>query len=101
MAERKDPVSGEPMFVPGGRGGPGRPKGSRNKVTLSLSEAFAAVFLDLQAQHKEDGEYGHLLIFAKANPVEFYRHAVRIIRSDSEADCGPQLATVLTWLKPE
>ena len=101
MAERKDPVSGEPMFVPGGKSGPGRPKGSRNKVTLSLSEAFAKVFLDLQAKHKEEGEFGHLLVFANANPVEFYRHAVRVIRSGGEADNGPQLATVLTWLKPE
>jgi hypothetical protein len=69
-----------PMFTPGGRPGPGRPKGSVNKATQAMREAVEAVFKDLQEEETEGkGRYPHLFVWARAHPTEFYRIMARLM----------------------
>ena len=57
-----------PMFTEGGVPGPGRPKGSLNRTTIMMRQAIAAVFEDLQAEHKGEGRYPHFHAWAKEQP---------------------------------
>ena len=61
----------------GARRRPGRPLGSLNRRTIAMREAIATVFDELQRDHGGPGDYSHFFAWAKANPTEFYRIAVR------------------------
>lgn len=74
-----------PRFTRGGLPGPGRPKGSRNRTTMAMRDAFTAVFHDLQASHRGKGSHSHLLAWAKAHPTEFYRIVARQMPLEVEA----------------
>ena len=74
-----------PRFTRGGVPGPGRPKGSRNRTTSAMREAFMAVFEDLQASHKGEGRFPHLRAWADAHPTEYYKIAVRLMPLEVEA----------------
>lgn len=56
----------------GKRPGAGRPKGSPNKVTTSMKEAFREAFDEL-------GGSPALAKWAKANPTEFYKLSSKLI----------------------
>ena len=83
-----------PMFTPGGRPGPGRPKGRANGTTIVLREAISTVFLDLQAGHPGGGEFPHFRAWATDNPTDFYKMAVRALPIRIEAT-GQAIAEVV------
>lgn len=58
-----------------GKPGPGRPKGSQNKLTRSAREAFLYAFEAI-------GGMDALAKWAKANPAEFYRLYGRLIPTE-------------------
>lgn len=78
------------MRVGDGTPGPGRPKGSKNKMTLAVKEAFEAAFEDLQGDEKNC-----LTAWARANPTEFYRIASKLIPSELNANVTGNLAGLL------
>ena len=83
-----------PRFTKGGLPGPGRPKGSANRVTVAMRDAVIAVFEDLQASHQGEGHYPHFLAWAKANPTEFYRMAARQLPVQLDTG-GPAIGLVV------
>jgi len=52
----------------------GRTKGTQNKLTQSVKDAFEAAFSDLQGD-----ENNSLLAWAKKNPTDFYKLAAKLI----------------------
>ena len=84
-----------PMFTPGGRPGPGRPRGRSNRTTTAMKEAIAAVFQDLQATHEGEGEYPHFFEWAKGHPTEFYRMAARLLPLQVEAGAAATIGVVV------
>lgn len=77
------------MAVGDGTPGPGRPKGSQNKVTKAVKEAFEAAFNDLQT-----GE-NNLVAWAEANPTDFYKLASKLIPSELNANISGSLTGIL------
>lgn len=57
--------------------GPGRPKGSKNKITLSMKEAFIAAYESI-------GGEDALAEWAKQNQTEFYKICARMIPANVE-----------------
>jgi hypothetical protein len=62
--------------------GKGRPKGSANKLTKSVKDAFEAVFQDLQTDPKQPHA---LKAWAEQQPTEFYKLAAKLIPTDIKA----------------
>ncbi len=63
--------SSDTQFQPGGEGGPGRPKGARNK----LSEAFIGTLADDFAEHGPDVIIG----LRRTNPVAYCNVIARLM----------------------
>lgn len=63
------------------KGQGGRPKGAKNKLTISVREAFETAFNELQ----EDKEH-NLLKFAQKYPRDFYQIAAKLIPTSIKAD---------------
>lgn len=58
----------------------GRQKGSQNKITASVKEAFAVAFAQLQG---EDGV--NLVDWGRGNTTEFYKLASKLIPTEIQA----------------
>lgn len=54
----------------------GRAKGTPNKLTVTVKQAFEQAFKDLQADPKQPY---HLLNWAKENQTDFYKLASKLI----------------------
>lgn len=59
------------------KGEGGRPKGARNKLTITVRETVLNVFNQLQ----DDSEH-NLKAFAQKNPKEFYQIAAKLIPTE-------------------
>lgn len=59
------------------KGEGGRPKGAKNKLTITVRETVLNVFNKLQGDQKHNLE-----AFAKENPKEFYQIAAKLIPSE-------------------
>lgn len=74
-------------------GNPGKPKGAVNKTTKIVKDVFADVFTKLQSDPK-----AKLLVWAKANPTEFYKLSSKLIPiqlgNDPENPLTTQIITV-------
>lgn len=81
------------MKVGDGTPGPGRPKGSQNKLTRAVKDAFQAAFDDLQ-----DDEQANLATWARANTTDFYKLASKLIPAELNAHLTGSLTTVLAGL---
>lgn len=81
--------------MPTGDGTPrlGRPKGSQNKLTRAIKDAFQAAFDDLQRD-----EDNNLLSWAQANPTDFYKLASKLIPSDINARVYGNLTATIAGL---
>ncbi len=80
------------MRVGDGTPGPGRPKGSLNKNTKAVKDAFEAAFNDLQT-----GE-NNLKAWAEANPTDFYKLASKLIPSELNATVTGSLTGILSGM---
>lgn len=65
----------------GKKTGGGSRKGSPNKLTKSVKEAFEIVFNELQSDKN-----ANLATWAKENTTDFYRLAAKLIPTDIKAD---------------
>lgn len=63
------------------KGNSGKPKGSQNKLTKSVKEAFEIAFNELQSDKN-----ANLATWAKENTTDFYRLAAKLIPTDIKAD---------------
>lgn len=63
------------------KGNSGRPKGAKNKSTITVKDAFAAAFCELQEDPK-----ANLLAWGTKNPTEFYKLASKLIPMQVTAD---------------
>lgn len=81
------------MAVGDGTPGPGRPKGSTNKLTRAVKDAFQAAFEDLQGD-----ESNNLLAWAQANPTDFYKLASKLIPSEINASVTGNLTATIAGL---
>jgi hypothetical protein len=63
------------------KGNSGKPKGSQNKLTKTVKEAFEIAFNELQSDKK-----ANLATWAKENTTDFYRLAAKLIPTDIKAD---------------
>lgn len=70
-------------FKPGHPGGPGRPKGSPNKLTKTVKQAFEEAFNALQA---DPGKPYALAEWGKKQPDKFYLIASKLIPTKVEAE---------------
>lgn len=68
----------------------GRPKGTVNKVTQSVRDAFKAAFDELQ-----EVPGARLGDWAKENPTEFYKLSGKLIPAKVESE-GSMVVTVVT-----
>jgi hypothetical protein len=59
----------------------GRTKGTPNKLTASIKEAFAITFTILQ-----DDKKANLEAWAKENPTEFYKIMSKVIPTELQVD---------------
>lgn len=59
----------------------GKQKGTQNKLTTSVKDAFQLAFQDMQ-----NDKNVNLLSWAKLNPTEFYRIASKLIPTDIRGD---------------
>lgn len=73
--------------------GQGRPKGTPNKLTKTVKEAFEIAFQDLQ---NEPG--AKLSDWAKGNPTDFYRIASKLIPNELNATIKGNLAHAIQGL---
>lgn len=64
--------------------GMGRKKGSLNKTTAAVKDAFRAVYADLQADTGR--EHGHFGDWAKENPTEFYKLYAKLLPVEFKGD---------------
>lgn len=82
MMEKQTAENGR--FLPGNKGGPGRPKGVPNKTTAEVKAALIEAFAIMQ----EDPSKPYALAeWAKANPDRFYPLvAARLIPAESRVD---------------
>ena len=71
----------------------GRVAGTPNKLTKSVKEFFVAAFEDLQ----EDSD-NNLIEWAKNNPSDFYKIAIKLIPTSIEAKIEGSINTpISTW----
>lgn len=80
------------MFVKGQKGGPGRPKGSRNKYTASFRQAVLQTFDNL-------GGIKGFTEWASENPTDFYRICAQLIPREVHAtvsDVRPVIVDTIT-----
>ena len=68
----------------------GRQKGSVNKITRSIKEMVITVANQLQ-----DDPKANLLAVAKANPIEFYKIASRLIPTELNAKITQKVIKVV------
>jgi hypothetical protein len=76
----------------GKKSGGGSRKGSPNKLTKSVKEAFEIAFSELQ----EDKE-ANLANWAKDNTTEFYKLAAKLIPTSVNADLTTKGEAVKMW----
>jgi hypothetical protein len=76
----------------GKKSGGGSRKGSPNKLTKSVKEAFEIAFNELQ----EDKE-AKLTNWAKENPTEFYKLAAKLIPTSVNADLTTKGEQIKLW----
>ena len=76
----------------GKKSGGGSRKGSPNKLTKSVKEAFEIAFSELQ----EDKE-AKLSNWAKENPTEFYKLAAKLIPTSVNADLTTNGKEIRSW----
>jgi hypothetical protein len=76
----------------GKKSGGGSRKGSPNKLTKSVKEAFEIAFSELQ----EDKE-AKLTNWAKENPTEFYKLAAKLIPTSVNADLTTKGEQIKLW----
>ena len=62
----------------------GRVKGTPNRFTSSMKDAFLSVYQDLQDENGE--EHGHLKAWAKDHPTDFYKICSKMIPQQLTAD---------------
>lgn len=62
--------------------GPGRPKGSKNKTTLQIKQAFLEAFVEL-------GDVPGLVAWGRENLTDFYKLAARLIPTEQHIS-GPE-----------
>lgn len=77
------------MAKGGKRPGSGRKKGTPNKLTKTVKEAFEQAFNAMQAEPKVKLE-----AWGKENPTEFYKLASKLIPSEINAKVSAQEAAV-------
>lgn len=70
----------------GRRPGSGRKKGSPNKLTATVKEAFEAAFRELQSDSK-----ANLVTWALSNQTEFYKLAAKLMPADMNVQGGIQV----------
>jgi hypothetical protein len=63
------------------KGNPGKPKGAKNKLTISVKETVMAAFEDLQNDPK-----ANIVTWGKENPTEFYKIAAKLIPTELNAN---------------
>lgn len=71
----------------------GRPKGTPNKLTKTVKEAFEIAFQNLQEQPG-----ARLADWAKDNPTDFYRIAAKLIPAELNANVRGNLAGFLAGI---
>lgn len=59
------------------KGNPGKPKGAKNKLTITVRERVLDVFQELQSDPK-----ANMVAWAKQEPTEFYKIAAKLIPMD-------------------
>ena len=76
--------------------GPGRPRGSQNKVTRAAKEAFVMAFESL-------GGVESLTAWARRHPGDFYRLYARLIPTDTHVtgEARAPVTIVVRGVKPE
>ena len=74
------------------KGNKGKPKGSTNKLTKSVKEAFEIAFNELQGD-----ENANLANWAKENTTEFYKLAAKLIPTSVNADLTSKGEAVKLW----
>jgi hypothetical protein len=62
-------------------GNPGKPKGAKNRATITVKQAFADAFEALQ-----DDPKAKLEVWGKENPTEFYKLASKLIPMQVSGD---------------
>ena len=62
----------------------GRTKGTPNRFTASMKDAFLSVYQDLQDDNGED--HGHLKAWAEKHPTDFYKICSKMIPQQLTAD---------------
>jgi len=67
-------------FLPGNPGGPGRPRGSRNRITVLL-DAFARAV-------DQDGGEAFIVEFARRHPVRFQRIVAQVVPGSIAVTAG-------------
>lgn len=82
--------------------GKGRVKGSQNKLTRTVKEAFEHVFRDLQKDHKSPA---NLRNWAKAEPDKFYPLAAKLIPTEVKGELShtvtPNINCVVESMGPD
>lgn len=74
--------------------GPGRPKGSKNRVNLAFRDAIVEAFEEL-------GGVQTLVKWGKKNPTEFYKIAARLIPIEQQHSGALSLTVVTGVPQPE
>ena len=74
------------------KGNSGKPKGSQNKLTKTVKEAFEIAFNELQSDKK-----ANLAMWAKENTTDFYRLAAKLIPTSLNADLTSKGQEIKLW----
>lgn len=80
--EKRPKTANAGSFKPGGKGGPGRPKGVPNKVTADIREMVRGALEDA-------GGREYLTLQAEVNPTAFMALIGKIIPKEIEAHVEP------------
>jgi hypothetical protein len=80
--------------------GSGRKKGSQNKLTISVRQAFKEAFDYLQEDNKNPA---HLKNWGAANPKEFYQIAQKLIPTEISGPEGADIPVKISveFVKPK
>lgn len=62
-------------------GNGGRPKGAKNRLTISVKDAVLDAFNKMQ-----ESEEHNIVTWGKANPTDFYKIASKLIPTDVQAE---------------
>lgn len=77
----------------------GRQKGTPNKSTRALRDALLEVYAQLQAE--AGGDNGHFLDWARDNPTEYYKLALRILpRATVIPEAADPIASIRRIIAP-